>query len=1155
MGDLVHPVRVAVSGTGVGPGLFEMLAVMGRSACSGASAAPWPSTADEERRRAAQTVHFPQYGKLFGIFSTGIFHVWKTFRDFFHAMENFSGFFPQYGKKFSTVWKTVHATMQGLTPLLVFVAAAGLLAGAGGCASVKANRLAVPKAERWAVSASASEAGFGPEQVLDGQTNTWWRSGPEEPQWIEVDLGRVAMVCGLSLHWADPHAVAYAVRTSRDGAHWALAYETTGGDGDWDQVLFEPVLARHVQVGVARGLQGAGAALRTLEIKGLADRPQVWVDGASIPDALALLDDDLSTTWRSPNASAVLEMDLRRERVLGSVRVDWGPQGFASNVVVEVSTNRTAWATAGRLQARAGDFDVLMGNEVHVARYLRLSFSGASTEEGFEVAGISLRGAEGMARPWAMYELAAAHAPEGIYPDVFRRRQNYWTVAGGGRPGDAESVLDEWGRFAPDAQSPSLEPLVVMGDEAFSARQATDIEYRLAGDGAPMPETVWRLPSGLSLRIRAMVRPGTGLALSWVGYELANDSIMAQTGRVAWVVRPVRVPPPWAGGGLAPIYRLRRADSAGGWQELWANGRRLFAVPDAGMSFGVAAFAGGDVAEYFLRAEEPVLQSVRDDDGLASAAWWRDFDLAPGERIRLVVGAMAPTAGGAATARRFPWPEVPGGGDKVADEFERQWVEGSWEWRAETDRYAPKIDRPDAIDCLQAQVGWLLAVRNLARGDAGEEVETIALRVAALLRAGQAPVARQWVEQVARGLATDGWVPAAFLPDGAPAPRVGWEGRHGTQGQFPFMVMELYRFTQDAAFLNAHYPAMRGAMAYLGRLRADLEKDEGRLPVEERELLEGLLPLSGARPGHPQPGHVYADQYWALLGWKELRTAASMLGRNEDVIWADEQYRALKASVRRSLRAHLDRRDSSWLPATAEEDRFDAASVALLFWPCGETDLVEPHELQSSLDLFYEEFLRRDAVGTTLRMSSDESLLLAPLAALGRGDYAREVLYALLGRRLPRGWHTWADVAVGDPRKPGWVGSMPDVRAAAAYVIGVRGLAAREADRRLDLFSGAPAEWLQHGEGFRVYGMPTAFGPLDLHGFWQRDRMRIEIGGGARPPEGYRIWWPRQIAPDRVLANGSHVKEFDAQGVHLPHDFQGTVDVVFPFLAPWPRDP
>ncbi|NCC92253.1 MAG: hypothetical protein EOM10_03055 [Opitutae bacterium] len=48
---------------------------------------------------------FPRYGKLFGEFST----VWKTFNDFFHAMENFLRNFPQYGKLlgiFSTLWKT-----------------------------------------------------------------------------------------------------------------------------------------------------------------------------------------------------------------------------------------------------------------------------------------------------------------------------------------------------------------------------------------------------------------------------------------------------------------------------------------------------------------------------------------------------------------------------------------------------------------------------------------------------------------------------------------------------------------------------------------------------------------------------------------------------------------------------------------------------------------------------------------------------------------------------------------------------------------------------------------------------------------------------------------------------------------------------------------
>lgn len=39
---------------------------------------------------------FSQYGKIFAAFST----VWKTFGDFFHAMENFLRIFPQYGKLF-----------------------------------------------------------------------------------------------------------------------------------------------------------------------------------------------------------------------------------------------------------------------------------------------------------------------------------------------------------------------------------------------------------------------------------------------------------------------------------------------------------------------------------------------------------------------------------------------------------------------------------------------------------------------------------------------------------------------------------------------------------------------------------------------------------------------------------------------------------------------------------------------------------------------------------------------------------------------------------------------------------------------------------------------------------------------------------------------
>jgi len=630
---------------------------------------------------------------------------------------------------------------------------------------------------------------------------------------------------------------------------------------------------------------------------------------------------------------------------------------------------------------------------------------------------------------------------------------------------------------------------------------------------------------------------------------------MTQTGRLCWVVRPVRVPPPWAGGGLAPIYRIRIGKTSSGWQEIVADGEPLFAVPGNSLRVGATAFKDGDATEYLLRGEMPDTLRARDLQGLASAVWGMDFNLEPGQRIRMVAAANAQW-GGDLPVRRFPWPDSTGGIEKVADAFDREWVDASWVWRDQIERYAPKVARPDAMDGLHAQVGWLLSVREgIGTASEGETLDSIQMRVAALLRAGQPAAARQWIEKVSADVETNGWVPAIYRPDGAPAPRLGQEGRHASQGQFAFMVMEYYRFTQDITFLQEQYPALRLALVYLQNLREELEKTEWEQSDEDRYLLEGLLPVSGAQPGSPRPVHRYADQYWALLGWKEGRAAASILGLDEDAKWADEKYRDLRSAVRRSLRVHMDELSGLWIPASAEEEVFDASSVALLFWPCEETDLVEPHELQSSLDAFYEEFLSRQQPGWAGCISSEESLLLTPLASMGRGDYAREVLYAQLERRHPPGWQTWADVTARDPRQPGQTGPMPDVRAAAAYFIAVRGLAARESGKRLDLFSGAPAEWIQHGEGYRVYGMPTEFGPLDLSCYWKKDRMWVEIGGGAEPPEGYRLWWPRQIAPDRVLANGESIKTFDAKGLTLPYDFKGNIEVFFPFMAPWPRDP
>ncbi|NCD21921.1 MAG: discoidin domain-containing protein [Spartobacteria bacterium] len=1026
-----------------------------------------------------------------------------------------------------------------------FLAAALVLGAAAGCASVKANRLAVPDPERWTTTASAAEVGNGQELAVDGRTNTWWRSGDEGPQWIQVGWPRPALVCGFSLHWGRPHATAYAVETSLDGAQWTLAFETENGDGHWDQAAFEPIMARHLRLRVARSALGRRVALAELEIQDVEDRPRMSVDGLPDPAAAALLDGDAETSWRCARAAADVELDLRRAESIGSLRVDWGAAGYASNVVVETSADGTNWTSFGRIQVQAGDFDVLMRDEAAEARFVRLAFSGASAPDGFEVAGISLRGEEGTAQPWALLEVAAQHAPEGLYPDVLRRRQTYWTVAAGPRPGDAESLLDESGTFAPHADAATLTPLLAVGGELLSAQQAAERDYRLGGAGAPLPETTWKFASDLTLRIRALARSGAAAPTTWVKYELANESLMAQTGRLVWAVRPIRLAGPGPNrSGLAPIHRIRAAE-AGDWQEIRVNDVPLFAVPRRDLPFGAASFADGDVVEGFRRGETPAARAATDGNGLASAAWWLDFALEPGSRTSVVVVANAQTS----IRRRFPWATDGVTPDAVAEAFDRDWVDAAWTWRSETSRYYPRIARPEALDGLRAQVGWLLG----RRAADGENLETTTGRVPALLRAGQPDVAREWIERVAAGIRTNGWVPDRLAPRGASA-EAEFTGRHAQQGQFAFMVMEYHRFTQDTAFLQKRYPQLVAAMRVLERLRADLEKTEWQLAADEAALVEGLLPPTPARDGG-RALHRYADQYWALLGWKEVRAAAALLGRDDDAVWADANYRALKSAVRRSLRARMDLMDASWIPAAAEDGRLDAGSVALLFWPCAETDLVEPHELQSSLDAFYETVLARGEPDGERLAPADDAALLGPLAAMGRGDYAREVFVSLLAAQRPPGWQSWPRARNADPRQPGPVGDMPDLRVAAAYVMGTRGLAVRENGKKLDLFCGAPAEWLQHGDGFQVYGMPTAFGPLDLAGYWQKKQFTVDVGGGAQPSGGYRVWWPRQVRPERVLANGERVAGFDALGCDLPHDFKGRLEAFMPYSAPWPREP
>ncbi|HEU4328622.1 MAG TPA: discoidin domain-containing protein [Roseiflexaceae bacterium] len=92
-----------------------------------------------------------------------------------------------------------------------------------------------------------------PGLATDGNMATRWASDWSDPQWIQVDLGRVAAIRHIQLAWESAYARAYQVQVSSDGAAWTTVYATASGDGGFDGIDLN-TSGRYVRVaGTQRG--------------------------------------------------------------------------------------------------------------------------------------------------------------------------------------------------------------------------------------------------------------------------------------------------------------------------------------------------------------------------------------------------------------------------------------------------------------------------------------------------------------------------------------------------------------------------------------------------------------------------------------------------------------------------------------------------------------------------------------------------------------------------------------------------------------------------------------------------------------------------------------------------------------------------------------
>lgn len=102
-------------------------------------------------------------------------------------------------------------------------------------------------------TASSSNASYPPADAVDGDLDSYWRSGSVSSSnpvaWLRVDLGATSTVGRAIVHWRSSYyARSYELQVSQDGSNWSTSYSTTAGAGGSQEFYFAQTPARYVRL-------------------------------------------------------------------------------------------------------------------------------------------------------------------------------------------------------------------------------------------------------------------------------------------------------------------------------------------------------------------------------------------------------------------------------------------------------------------------------------------------------------------------------------------------------------------------------------------------------------------------------------------------------------------------------------------------------------------------------------------------------------------------------------------------------------------------------------------------------------------------------------------------------------------------------------------
>lgn len=133
------------------------------------------------------------------------------------------------------------------------------------------------------LSASSSEAGFGPARAMDGDAASAWRAAAS-PAWLSIDFGERREYGGLTVRWEPGRSARrYAVETSDDGAAWSRARDVEEGGGARADLYLPESESRFVRLRLLEPAGGGGFGIREISVQPLAysESPNAFLEAVA----------------------------------------------------------------------------------------------------------------------------------------------------------------------------------------------------------------------------------------------------------------------------------------------------------------------------------------------------------------------------------------------------------------------------------------------------------------------------------------------------------------------------------------------------------------------------------------------------------------------------------------------------------------------------------------------------------------------------------------------------------------------------------------------------------------------------------------------------------------------------------------------------------